>query len=90
MKCIINFAAGHRSLVLAILALFTALSATQLSRLHITISAESMLEKGTPGSLGTVGVANVTKNFGADSAWTNPAGMTGVTQDHAIARVQLF
>jgi predicted RND superfamily exporter protein len=45
---IINFAAGHPWLVLAILALFTALSATQLSRLHITISAESMLEKGTP------------------------------------------
>lgn len=48
MKRLIRLAAEHPWPVLAILALFTALSATQLSKLHITISAESMLEKGTP------------------------------------------
>lgn len=35
-------------------------------------------EVGTPGSLGTAGVGNPTNVSGADSAWTNPAGMTGV------------
>ena len=38
-------------------------------------------ELGTPGSLGTAGVANTTNTFGADSAFTNPAGMTGVDGD---------
>jgi hypothetical protein len=33
---------------------------------------------GTPGSLGTVGVANPTNTRGADASWTNPAGMTGI------------
>ena len=47
-------------------------------------------EIGTPGSLGTAGVANPTNNFGADSAWTNPAGMTGVKEDHGLAGVQLI
>jgi long-chain fatty acid transport protein len=32
----------------------------------------------TPGSLGTAGVANPTNNHGAESVWTNPAGMTGI------------
>ena len=48
MKRIINFAAGHPWLILASLALFTVLSVFQLPKLHINISAESMLEKGTP------------------------------------------
>ena len=47
-------------------------------------------ELGTPGSLGTAGVANVTNNRGVDSAWTNPAGMTGVQQDAGVAGVQLI
>jgi long-chain fatty acid transport protein len=47
-------------------------------------------ELGTPGSLGTAGVANVTNNFGPDSAWTNPAGMTGLEQDTGVAGVQLI
>jgi hypothetical protein len=38
-------------------------------------------EFGTPGSLGTAGVSNTTNNFGADSAFTNPAGMTGLEKD---------
>jgi long-chain fatty acid transport protein len=33
---------------------------------------------GTPGSLGTAGVANVINNSGPDASWTNPAGLTGV------------
>ena len=35
-------------------------------------------EIGTPASIGTAGAANVTNNWGADSAWSNPAGLTGV------------
>ena len=35
-------------------------------------------EVGTPSSLGTGGVANATNTYGADAAWTNPAGMTAL------------
>lgn len=42
-------------------------------------------EQGTPGSMGTAGVANVTNTFTADAAWTNPAGMTGMTEDSILA-----
>lgn len=42
-------------------------------------------EVGTPGSLGTAGVANPTNTFTADAAWTNPAGMTGMTEDSMLA-----
>lgn len=45
-------------------------------------------EVGTPGSLGTAGTANTTNTFGPDSAWTNPAGMTGLTEDSSIVGVQ--
>jgi long-chain fatty acid transport protein len=41
-------------------------------------------EQGTPGSMGTAGVANVTNTFTADAAWTNPAGMTGITEDSML------
>jgi len=47
-------------------------------------------EVGTPGSLGTAGVANPTNNFGPDSAWTNPAGMTGLDQDAIVSGMQLI
>ena len=33
---------------------------------------------GTPGSLGTAGAANVTNSWGPDTAWANPAGLTGI------------
>jgi len=46
-------------------------------------------EVGTPGSLGTAGVANPTNNKGADSAWTNPAGMTGLQDDTLVAGLQV-
>ena len=53
-------------------------------------------EIASPGSLGTSGVANVTNNWGTDSAWTNPAGMTGLKKDqdmdgmHVIAPNKKF
>jgi hypothetical protein len=47
-------------------------------------------EVGTPGSLGTAGVANPTKNFGPNSAWTDPAGMTGLDQDTIVSGLQFI
>jgi len=47
-------------------------------------------EVGTPGSLGTAGVANPTNTYGADSSWTNPAGMTGLQQDTLVAGMQVI
>ena len=47
-------------------------------------------EYGTPGSLGTAGVANTTNTFGADSAFTNPAGMTGLEQDTILGGMQVL
>ena len=45
-------------------------------------------EVGSPASLGTGGVANPTNNFGADAAWTNPAGMTGLNRDQIFSGFQ--
>lgn len=45
-------------------------------------------EVGSPASLGTGGVANPTNTFGADAAWTNPAGMTGIDEDQIFAGFQ--
>jgi long-chain fatty acid transport protein len=41
-------------------------------------------EVGTPGSVGTAGVANPTNTFTADASWTNPAGMTGMHEDSML------
>lgn len=41
-------------------------------------------EIGTPGSLGTAGVANVTNTFSADASWTNPAGMTALKDEQTL------
>lgn len=46
-------------------------------------------EVGTPGSMGTAGVGNPVNNVTADSAWANPAGMTGVKQDSSLVGFQL-
>ena len=46
-------------------------------------------EVGTPGSMGTAGVANPVNNLTADAAWANPAGMTGVKQDSSMVGIQL-
>jgi long-chain fatty acid transport protein len=45
-------------------------------------------EVGSPGSVGTAGVANVVNNFGTDSALTNPAGMTGLKRDQVLFGTQ--
>jgi len=45
---------------------------------------------GTPGSLGTAGVANPTNTRGADAAWTNPAGMTGVDRQQVLTGAQVI
>jgi len=45
---------------------------------------------GTPGSLGTAGVANPTNTRGADASWTNPAGMTGIDQQHILTGLQVI
>ncbi len=47
-------------------------------------------EIGTPGSLGTAGVANPVNNMGADSAWTNPAGMTGLDKSQFMSGMQMI
>ena len=46
-------------------------------------------EVGTPGSLGTAGVANPVNTVSADSSWTNPAGMTGLKKDEILTGLQL-
>ena len=46
-------------------------------------------EIGTPLSLGTAGVANPTNDNGADSSWTNPAGMTGLDQSAMVGGFQV-
>lgn len=48
-----------------------------------------LAEVGSPTSLGTGGVANPTNTYHADSAWTNPAGMTGLEHDSMVAGMQL-
>jgi long-subunit fatty acid transport protein len=48
-----------------------------------------LAEVGTPTSLGTGGVANPTNTYGADAAWTNPAGMTGLERDSMVAGLQV-
>ncbi len=47
-------------------------------------------EMGTPFSVGTAGVANVTNTVGADSVYTNPAGMTGIDSDKVVGGIQLL
>ena len=56
---------------------------------HVQAAAFYLTQVGTPGSLGTAGAANPTNTFGADSAWTNPAGMTGIDKDVAVAGFQV-
>ena len=47
-------------------------------------------EVGSPGSVGTAGVANVVNNFGTDAALTNPAGMTGLKKDQVLVGNQIL
>jgi len=45
-------------------------------------------ELGTPHSVGTAGVANVTNTEGADAAWSNPAGMVFSNGDQMLVGLQ--
>ena len=44
----------------------------------------------SPGSVGTAGVANSVNNWAADSAFTNPAGMTGLENDTVMGGIQVL
>ena len=72
-----KFAIGFLSFTTATLATQTALAA-----------GFYLSELGTPASLGTGGVANPTNTWGADSSWTNPAGMTGLQEDQLVGGLQ--
>ena len=65
-------------------------SLIMLSTPGVQAAAFYVSEFGTPGSLGTAGVANTTNTLGADSAYTNPAGMTGLEQDAILGGMQLL
>ena len=47
-------------------------------------------EIGSPNSLGTASSGNVTNHSVADSAWTNPAGMTGIEGTESLVGLQLL
>lgn len=72
-------------IVTGLLGVVTATLATQTA----LAAGFYLTEVGTPGSLGTAGVANPTNTFGADAAWTNPAGMTGLQEDTIVGGLQL-
>ena len=40
-----------------------------------------LTQVGTPMSIGTVGVTNTVNTWGADAAWTQPAGMVDLEDD---------
>ena len=73
-------------LVIGLLGVVTAIFATQTA----LAAGFYLTEVGTPGSLGTAGTGNPTNTTGADSAWTNPAGMTGLEQDQIFAGMTLL
>lgn len=53
-----------------------------LSFSHLASAAGFYLQElGTPSSIGTAGTARTTNNYGAEAAFGNPAGMTGVEKD---------
>jgi long-chain fatty acid transport protein len=50
----------------------------------VLAAAFYLSEFGTPSSLGTAGVGSTVNTSGADAAWTNPAGMTGQSEDSML------
>ena len=56
-----------------------------------TLSAGGLYisELASPASVGTAGVLNVVNNVEASSAYTNPAGMTGLKEDQTMIGLQL-
>lgn len=47
-------------------------------------------EFGTPSSVGTAGVGSTVNTSGADAAWTNPAGMTGQSEDSMLTGLMVI
>ena len=47
-------------------------------------------ELGTPSSIGTAGSARTTNNYSSESAFGNPAGMTGITKDTLVIGSQVL
>ena len=47
-------------------------------------------ELGTPASIGTAGTARTTNNYGAESAFGNPAGMTGLSETTLTVGTQVL
>lgn len=47
-------------------------------------------EVGTPSSIGTAGTARTTNHVGAETAWGNPAGMTGLTKTTMLNGAQVI
>jgi long-chain fatty acid transport protein len=64
-------------------------SMVALTAMNAMAAGFYIAEVGTPTSLGTGGVANPTNTHHADAAWTNPAGMTGLEADSAVAGLQV-
>lgn len=67
------------------LAGFVSLSFLLLAAQGANAAGFYISEQGTPVSVGTAGVGNPTNTTTADAAWTNPAGMTGMTEDSILA-----
>ena len=47
-------------------------------------------ELGTPSSIGTAGTARTTNHVGAETAWGNPAGMTGLEKTTMLNGAQVI
>ena len=47
-------------------------------------------ELGTPSSIGTAGTGRTTNNYGAETAWGNPAGMVGIDKTTLLNGAQVL
>ena len=56
----------------------------------VLAAAFYLSEFGTPSSVGTAGVGSTVNTSGADAAWTNPAGMTGQSEDSMLAGLMVI
>ena len=57
---------------------------------HAMAGGFYLTQIASPGSVGSAGVANSVNNWAADSAFTNPAGMTGLQEDTVMGGVQVL
>jgi len=61
-----------------------------LSYSHLLLAGGFYLQEvGTPSSIGTAGTARTTNNVGAETAWGNPAGMTGLEKTTMLNGAQV-